>query len=419
MMYKQFYKANLRLRSVGNSTGPAKPPIKKAIKIGLMLGVLSIITTAVYLFFNTKIPLVSPITNVTRFNFFAKKITPTKKQVYGYLPYWNLKNYTPPEEITDLLYFSLAIGADGRILTNSNNEPDMGYTRLKSDEFLEIANKLTVQKKRIHLTLIQFNGDDAYAFLNSDKAQTNLEEALDSVLLAYPFGGVNLDVELSGSGSAKLQPKYSAWVHRLRTHLNARHRDMKLSIATYASAGKGQNIWDLKTLSADVDNFIVMAYDFHRTSSPVAGPVAPLFGGVTYWDSDINSHLKDYLAQVPANKVLLGIPFYGYEWQTTSRDAQSTTFPETGSTATYKRVEEILTDKDKLKVKENWNEAALSPYLTYESGGKIYVLYYDNPRSISYKLDYVNELNLGGIAIWALGYEGETRELWEVIGGRV
>ena len=47
------------------------------------------------------------------------------------------------------------------------------------------------------------------------------------------------------------------------------------------------------------------------------------------------------------------------------------------------------------------------------------VIYYESPRSIAYKLDYVNQLDLGGIAIWALGYEGEGRDLWEVIGNKV
>jgi spore germination protein YaaH len=44
-----------------------------------------------------------------------------------------------------------------------------------------------------------------------------------------------------------------------------------------------------------------------------------------------------------------------------------------------------------------------------------YVVYFENSRSLSYKLDYVNQLNLGGIAIWALGYEGDSRELWDVV----
>jgi spore germination protein YaaH len=65
--------------------------------------------------------------------------------------------------------------------------------------------------------------------------------------------------------------------------------------------------------------------------------------------------------------------------------------------------------------KEHWDSDALSPYITYTEGGKIQTIYYENSRSLSYKLDLVNETNMGGIAIWALGYEGSSRELWDVI----
>lgn len=168
-------------------------------------------------------------------------------------------------------------------------------------------------------------------------------------------------------------------------------------------------------LQSQVDYMVVMAYDFHRRSSPQAGPVAPLFGGKEYWDSDINQHLADLTKIVPKHKLLLGVPFYGYEWQTTSREAQAHTFPETGSTASFKRVKTILEQKEKLQVEQNWSEQALSPYLSYVKDGEIYVIYYENSRSLSYKLDYVNQLDLGGIAVWALGYEDTTRELWDTI----
>ena len=150
-----------------------------------------------------------------------------------------------------------------------------------------------------------------------------------------------------------------------------------------------------------------------------AGPVAPLFGGKEFWDGDINEYLQAFLKVVPSEKILLGIPFYGYEWQTTSRDSQSHTFPDTGSTASYTRVAEILERKDELGVQEHWNEDALSPYISYIEDREIYVIYYENSRSISYKLDYVNQLDLGGIAIWALGYEGDSLELWDVIERKV
>jgi spore germination protein len=129
--------------------------------------------------------------------------------------------------------------------------------------------------------------------------------------------------------------------------------------------------------------------------------------------------LQAYLKVVPASKIILGIPFYGYEWQTTSRAPQSHTFPDTGSTAMVERVSALLENKEELKLEEHWSQEALSPYLTYEKDGVIYTIYYENSRSLSYKLDYVNQLDLAGIAIWALGYEGQSRYLWDVIERKV
>ena len=162
-----------------------------------------------------------------------------------------------------------------------------------------------------------------------------------------------------------------------------------------------------------------MAYDFHRRSSTQAGPVAPLFAGEAAFDLDIHQNLRSFLSQVPKEKILLGVPFYGYEWQTESRLQKSNTFPETGATATYKRVQKILQKKDELQVQTGWDDAALSPYLSYIEDGEIWMIYYEDPTSISFKLEYVQQLDLAGIAIWALGYEGEHRELWDKIEERI
>ena len=67
------------------------------------------------------------------------------------------------------------------------------------------------------------------------------------------------------------------------------------------------------------------------------------------------------------------------------------------------------------QVKTGWDENALSPYISYQEDGENYLIYYENPQSLSYKLEYAKQLNLAGIAIWALGYEGSDRDLWEVI----
>jgi spore germination protein YaaH len=262
----------------------------------------------------------------------------------------------------------------------------------------------------------QFNGDDIVAFLNSPKAQKQFLSVLDTIILAYPISGINIDIEPSGIEiTDELRDNYVNFISFLRQHLNTTYDKVPLTIDMYASASSNEQIWDIPRLAPLVDHIIVMAYDYHRRSSVQAGPVAPIFGGEKSWDSDISHHLKEYVSLVPPDKLLLGIPFYGYEWQTTDRSAQSPTYPETGATATLDRVTKILDQKKQLQVQEYWNDQALSPYLSYVEDGKTYLIYYENPRSISYKLDLVNQLDLAGVAIWALGYEGEDRVLWDVI----
>lgn len=362
-------------------------------------------------------PLASPINSLTTFRFLqeAEIFNKGNKIVYGYLPYWNLRKVTVQPELTHLSYFALGIASDGTFITRTDEGGEPGYAGLKSDEFLELSNKMKAQNGAMELTLSQFNADDITYFLASEKAQQTLFDSLDGVILAYPINGINIDIELNGSPTEQTRNNMTRFMKNLREHMDKRYDKINLSIAMYAGASNSKGLWDVPKIEPYVDYIVVMAYDFHRRTSPQAGPVAPLFGGKELWDSDINQHLQEFAQQVPRHKLLLGIPFYGYEWETTSRDPQSHTFPDTGGTASMARVAELLTRKDELQVEERWNEEALSPYLSYVEDGKIYVIYYENSRSISYKLDYVNQLDLGGIAIWALGYESDSRELWDVI----
>ena len=365
------------------------------------------------------VPLTTPLDTSSSFSFLTGQIpkNTSEKIVYGFLPYWNIDDTTYQPELTHLGYFSLEIAADGSIVTRTDDgylEP--GYNKLQSDLFFEAIATSSAQPE---IVFTQFYADTITSFLHSDQAQQNFIESLDSVLLAYPFSGVNIDIEYVGPVSDELRANYVSFIKLLDEHLEEKYQQIDLSIDLYASAASKRTIWDVAALEPYVDYYIVMAYDFHRSSSTVAGPVAPLFGGKKEWDSDISEHLQAFLDTVPSKKILLGVPFYGYEWQTTSREAQAHTFPESGGTASYKRVQNLLLEKETLKVEEHWNESALSPYISYEEDGEIYVVYYENSRSISYKLDFVNQLDLAGIAIWALGYEGDSRELWDVINRKV
>ncbi len=385
-------------------------------KLFLFIGVFCVSVLGILFIFHDS-PLLSPITSLTTFQFLAGEETHTsgQKVVYGFLPYWNVTKITPQPELTHLAYFGLTIGSDGNILTQTEEGTEPGYQKLKTDNVLTLMNQMQDQQSKVEVVFAQFNNDDIATFLLSPAAHQNFLRSLDSVLLAYPVAGINIDIEYSGEVTPQLRNAMSSFMRKLNTHIKQKYEGVGLSIDMYASAAKNTNIWDVPEIAQSVDYIIIMAYDFHRRSSSLAGPVAPLFGGNEHWDSDITQHLREFMKYAPRSKLVLGIPFYGYEWQTTSRNSQAHTYPKSGSTATVERVQELLAKKEKLQVEEQWNEAALSPYLSYKENGQIFVVYYENSRSISYKLDLVNQLNLAGVAIWALGYEKDSRELWDVI----
>lgn len=414
---------NLAHASTSVKTEPNWYTSKKAkVKLAFVIFITFIITLSVSLWINWEIPIISPINSFTTFSFLSEPqaMKNNKKIIYGFLPYWNTQKVALQDELTHLGYFSLTLGADGKFIESyDDGELDMGLHRLNSETFLELGNRLIDKNKHVEIVISQFNHGDIVAFLGSKKAQENFYSSLDSVLLAYPINGVNIDIETSGETSETLRNNMSSFIKDLRTHLNSKYSNVQLSIDMYAGAAANKQIWDVTAIAPYVDYIIVMAYDFHRSSSQKAGPVAPLFGDAAKWEESISEYFQSFLQQAPREKVVLGIPFYGYEWQTTSRDAKSHTFPDTGATASYSRVLELLEKKEELQVQEHWNETALSPYISYVEDGEIYVVYYENSRSISYKLDYVNQLDLGGIAIWALGYEGDSRELWDVLARKV
>jgi spore germination protein YaaH len=339
----------------------------------------------------------------------------TAKKVYGFLPFWNLDQVVLQPELTHLAYFSLTITESGNLLTVTDGETDPGYRNLQTEDFLGLVEQAAAFQTKTHIVLTSFKNENIEKLLASPKSQETLLSEIDALLLAYPFSGINLDIEYVGQASPLIRAQYTTFVRNVKEHLDNTYGNLELTVDMYAGAATKNMLWEVDQLAPLVDYIIIMAYDFHRSSSPVAGPVAPLFEKEASWTESINNYLRDFARLVPTEKLLLGIPFYGYEWQTTSTDPGSFTLPRTGATASYQRVRELIARKKELQLEEHWDQDALAPYLSYVENGKNYLVYFENSASVAYKLEYVNQLDLAGIAIWSLGYEGDSRDLWNTI----
>ena len=154
-----------------------------------------------------------------------------------------------------------------------------------------------------------------------------------------------------------------------------------------------------------------MTYDYTMPGSNSAGPNSPLRGSGDLFEHDIIKNIAEITKVTPANKILLGIPFYGYEWETLDSSKYSPTDSK-GSVASLERVQSMLDDKTLELI---WDRNSLTPYAISTSSGKFSQIYFENATSIRLKLEFVKSAGLGGIAIWALGYEGNNSWVWPLI----
>lgn len=396
--------------------------------IFLFLLLLLTILLSINIFYET--PLSSSIDHNSRLRYLKELVIPKKehKVVYGFLPYWNIDDFKLEKELTHLSFFGLNILADGNISTKDlDGNIDPGYKVINEEKFLDLAQQIKNQNGQVELVLKQFDPDDIATFINDEKAHLTFFNSLDSILLAYPITGINIDIEYSGKNNPALRENFVRFMRKLDWYLDTKYKNIKISVDVYASAASNdRGIWDIKAISPYVDYIIVMAYDFHQRGSEQAGPVAPLFSEDSKWNKDINQNLKIFLDQAPREKILLGIPFYGYGWQTDSSNPKANTYKDTGFTVSYKKAKKLLSLSNgeissenawlgTTQIKKFFDNDALSPYITYQQDGKFYIIYYEDPQSIAYKLEYARQLNLAGVAIWALGYEDNDRELWQTI----
>lgn len=326
--------------------------------------------------------------------------------IIGFLPHWNYSKLSNEavDSITHIAYFSLKLQGDGTIqkLTSPITE-EPGYTTYK---------KLikTTPKKPLILVISQADNEEISKLLGNISYQQQAINEIKEIATDINLSGINIDIEPSGGIPPSQRQAFTNFIENLNNQLESINPAITLSIDIYPTATIKQRIWDLEELKNSVDYFIVMTYDYHQRSTPYAGPNSPLRGTPLSFDEDIIKNLAEITSIIPPQKIILGIPFYGYEWATTTADKYSQT--TSGAVASLQRIGELLQEKD---LEIQWDRNSLTPYIVHEENGETKQIYFDNAESIALKIDLVKQANLGGIAIWALGYEQQNDPVWQSI----
>ena len=199
------------------------------------------------------------------------------------------------DHITHLMPLWLRIGADAVSLDSRDWNPD--WTPHNRD-VLRIAND-----HRIRVLPVMSNAHEglfdaalAHLLLTHPEKQRRLALTLADWLAGHHFAGVNVDLENLSEADTRLVPPFLA---RLTGEL---HRRGLLVTADLEVEG---NVPDAGAMAHACDFLVLMAYDEHY----VAGDAGPLCD--VHWFRDA---LDRTLAKVPADKLVLGIGNYAYDW---------------------------------------------------------------------------------------------------------
>ncbi len=284
--------------------------------------------------------------------------------------------------ITSVVPWSWGIDSYGG-LTNDFNAQNLA-------EVLQFAGHQQLES----LALVHnfFNGSfDAQivsSFLNNPYAQNRAIDNIHQTLGEWGMSGINLDFE---NVPAKDREALTSFVARLAERLRADNFTVTMAVPAKTTDNPTSNFsgaFDYRALSQHADQLILMAYDQHwRNGSP--GPVASV-----EWVEQV---IQYAVSQAPANKIVLGIPNYGYDWPQ-SGPATSMTYPQTMELAA------------KQGVSVRWHSTHKVPFFHHGNDRQVW---FENRYSIKYKLDLVNKYDLGGVALWRLGQEDPG--IWRVI----
>lgn len=374
-----------------------------------------------YYYWQKKLPLISPLSLIEK-NYFKQQ--QKNKVVYGFIPYWNLRQNANLQinHLTHLAYFAVDLNNDGSIHKRTKpNELEPGWNKLNSNETKALLYQSRLLQQKTVLTITAMDPDLIQSILNKPE---NADNAINSILQVYKdfqFDGLNIDFEYVGLPSDQTIDNFTEFIKKLKTQCQAMSLKCFIDIDVFGDSSEKKRLWDLEKLETHVEHIIVMAYDYYRKSSTKAGPVAPLTGSCnqtqssTCLDQDILTHLTLYIKKIPSEKIILGVPFYGYEWETASEEFMANTYPKSGSLATYQRIQSLITEPTTSSLSAKWSNQTLSPYLTYYKDNKIKQIHFENVQSLSLKMDVIKAANLGGVAIWALGYETPFEDIWTPI----
>lgn len=266
---------------------------------------------------------------------------------------------------------------------------DGNLVELDDEELIAMANEGGVAPL-MHLSTLTpeggFSNELASLVLNNAEVQNRLIDNLVRTIQAKGYRGLDVDFEFVFMQDAG---PYAAFIRNLREALNPLGLPVIVALAPKTSATQRGLLYeghDYAALGAAANEVLLMTYEWGYTYGPPMA-VAPL--------PNVRSVVEYALTEIPAEKIWLGIPNYGYDWPLPFVQGESR------ATSISNRYAVQLALRYNAEIQ--YDERAQSPWFQYrDENGREHEVWFEDARSIRAKLALIPEYGLIGAGYWNL-----------------
>lgn len=273
-------------------------------------------------------------------------------------------------------------------------------------------------------TIVSFESDLTDILIHTPEYRQKFINKMIECVNSWNLDGINFDFE---NMNPRHKLDFTDFIRECAEALRAIGRTISVDVTVKSDVPEPNNwyqCYDHESLGEVVDYVAVMTYDQHSHHSG-AGPVASLD-----W---VERKLQGILEDVPSDKILLGIPFYGRDFPSLIDEEDPENLIPTWSsqnrsvvTIFKSHVDQLLesdkftdTNKKEIEVREwlvknEWIDELGVHYIKFvDQENKVHEIWYDEEKSLALKASLVKKYHLAGVAVWQQAYGRDS--FWEAI----
>jgi spore germination protein len=315
--------------------------------------------------------------------------SPSQSLVVATVPYWNIDYGTAsvlsnPHTFSEVSPWMYGLNSAGQIVPQYSAAQaaavDAQLTRLRAARIPLIPTLANIVQ-----------GDWVYQpvitdILHIPRLRAQHVAAIVALVQREDYAGIDIDYE---DLHASDRSAFTAFITELASALHAKGK--VLSVDLFAKAdNRGydqRNVaQDYQAIGQVADQVRLMGYEYHWADSQ-PGPIAPID-----W---IRAVLRYAKTQIPAHKIILGVPLYGYDWV----DGH-------GTPVSWLQAFQLS--------RQYGVQPSQSPWFDYtDSAGREHVVWFENGPSVAAKFQAAQNAGIGGVYVWIYGLEDAS--IWTAL----